>query len=146
MRIPQTPGGDRTDDSPLSPQYVMPESEIIAFVKGLRIQNASTVTLRLATIAIIIVQMMQSRLDGKSNKANLLLVKQIVQSYKNKRYLNFTDPIVATLEPDKERFDSALASIARALELLHGSSLLYSAAREFYEELMNEIKEQEGEQ
>lgn len=145
MRIPQNPEGDRTSPSSSSPQYVIPESEIIAFVNSLRVHHIPTVTLRLATIAYIIVQIMQNRLDCVSSETNLLLIKQIAQSYKNKHYRHFTDALVVALEPDKERFDSALITIAHALELLHGGSSLYLAARQFYEELLIAIKDEEDE-
>jgi hypothetical protein len=145
MRIPQNSGGNRTDDSSPNSQYVLPESEIIAFVKGLRVHSISTVALRLATIAFTIVQVMQNRLDGKSNGINLLLIEHIVQSYKSKQYRHFTDAIVAAIGPDKERFDSALMTIALALELLYENSSLYSAAKQFYEEMVIEITNQGGE-
>lgn len=145
MRIPQNPGGDRTDDSLPRFQYLIPESQIVSFVESLRVRNVPTVTLRLSTIALAIVEMSQNHRDGKSNQTDLLLIREIAQGYKNKQYRLFTDSIIAALEPGKERFSSALVTIAFVVELLQGGHPLYSPARQFYKELLEEITDQEGE-
>jgi hypothetical protein len=139
MRISQNPGGNRTYPCLLS------EGEIRDFVDGLRINHSSAITQRLNATFLAIIEMIQNKLDNKSNDTHLLVIKKIATEYKNKQYQRLMKAIVAALEPGKERFSSAFLTITRVMELVYAGLPEYLSARQFYEEMMSEVKE-EGEE
>jgi hypothetical protein len=124
--------------------YVVPEKEIRALIGGLRINKSYDVTVRLGAAALAVVQSMQNRIKSKSNEANILLLKQLAQEYKNKQFQELIDAVIAAIEPEKDDFNSAFLTLARALEFVYGSLPVYSAAREFYEEKMSDIGKTKG--
>lgn len=139
MRISQNPDGDRTY------RYLLSESEIQEFVEGLRMNHSAAVTQRLNATLLAITEIIQNRLDDSPNETPLLIIKKIAREYKNKQYQRLMQVIIDALEPGKERLSAAFFTITRVTEMLHSSSPDQSSPTKFYEEMMKEIKEQEGE-
>lgn len=125
--------------------YLLPETEIRDFVEDLRFRKSHQVTLRLIAAALAIIESMQNRIDGRSNRANLLLVRQMAREENNKRYRQLMEAVASAIEPGRERFDSAYLTVARALEYVYESLPQYSKARRFYAERLEEISKKESE-
>lgn len=53
--------------------------------------------------------------------------------------------IIDALEPEEGKFSAAFLTIARVMELVYAGLPEYLSARQFYEEMLKEIKEEEGE-
>lgn len=119
--------------------YIVPEKEIRALIGGLRINKSYAVTLRLGAAALVVIESMQNRIKSKSNEANILLLRQLAQEYKNKQFQELINAVIAAIEPEKDDFNSAFMTLARALEFVYGSLPVYSAARKFYEERIDNI-------
>lgn len=126
--------------------YVIPEKQIRALIGGLRINKTYDVTVRLGAATLAVVQSMQNRITNKPNEVNILLLKQMSEDYKSKQFQDLIKAILAAIEPEKDEFNSAFLTLARALEFIFGSLPVYSAAREFYEEQISKITKSEDEQ
>jgi len=126
--------------------YLIPEKEIRALIGGLRINKSQAVTLRLSAAALAVVESMQNRIKSKSNEANVLLLRQMAEEYKNKQFQDLINAVIAAIEPGKDDYNVAFVTLARALEFVYGSLPVYSSAREFYEERMSRIGEPEDKQ
>jgi hypothetical protein len=126
--------------------YVIPEKQIRALIGGLRINKTYDVTVRLGAATLAVVQSMQNRITNKPNEVNILLLKQMSEDYKSKQFQDLIKAILAAIEPEKDEFNSAFLTLARALEFIFGSLPVYSAAKEFYEEQISKITKSEDEQ
>jgi hypothetical protein len=125
--------------------YLVPEKEIRALIGGLRINKSYDVTVRLGAATIAVVQSMQNRIKNKPNEANVLLLKQMAEEYKNKQFQDLINAVITAIEPDQEEFNSAFLTLARALEFVYGSLPVYSAAREFYDQQISSVGKANGE-
>ena len=125
--------------------YVIPEKEIRALIGGLRINKTYDVTVRLGAATLAVVQSMQNRIKNKPNEVNLLLLKQMADDYKIKQFQDLIKAILAAIEPDKDEFNSAFLTLARALEFIFGSLPVYSAAKEFYDQQISNLEKAKDE-
>jgi hypothetical protein len=139
MRISQNPDGDRTY------RYLLSESEIRDFVDGLRINHSAAITQKLNATLLAIIEMIQNKLDNNADETPLLVIKKIARESKSKQFQRLMKSIITALEPGKEKFSPAFLTITRVIDLLHSSLPEWSSPIQFYEEMLREIKEQEGE-
>ena len=126
---------------------LIPESEIRAFLENLRLREAQAVVARLWMVALAASALLQSRSQGQSGEALLLLIKRVAREDNNKRYRHMMDEIVASLGSNKEgeewlkEFGSVCMTLARAIE--YASQLLpdYEAVFRMYEERLKEVSQ-----
>ena len=126
---------------------LIPESEIRAFVENLRLREAQAVVTRLVLVAFAASELMQTRSQGKSDEALLLLIKQVAREDNNKRYRHMMDEIVASLGSNKEGeewlkgFGSVCMTIGRAME--YAGQLLpdHEAVIRMYEKRLKNIRQ-----
>jgi hypothetical protein len=81
---------------------VIPESEIRAFIENLRLRDAQAVVTRLWMVALAASAVLQSRSQGQSDEAMLLLIKRVAREDNDKRYRHMMDKILASLGSNKE--------------------------------------------
>lgn len=126
---------------------LIPESEIQAFVGELRNRETRVVMTRLLIVAFAAIELMHSRLAGKPDEKNLLLIEQIAREDKNKNYRRMVDTIVAVLGSDKEGeewmkgFGSACMTIARAFEYASESLPDSLVVRSTYEQRVEQVRQ-----
>jgi hypothetical protein len=116
-------------------------------MENLRLRDAQSVVARIWIVALAASALLQSRSQGQSGEALLLLIKRVAREDNNKRYRHLMDEIVASLASNKEgeewlkEFGSVCMTLARAIE--YASQLLpdYEAVFRMYEERLKEVSQ-----